>query len=191
METMDEVFKTMKIALEDAEKHLNDAHRRFHEKSTRNREIIEMKLLCAIFQFDICREMVSVFGRQPSGFAASAALKGIVHKLYEYDLLVRNSLRQRMLNFANSYNVPVDYEALSKLEVESKPAIKKLRNWTKIRNTAAGHYDANVKLQVTHIESLTQEQVFDVAGEFLRYNMSLLIILRDAENHSMHIPSIR
>jgi len=176
-------------SLKKSEKNLNDAYQRFHQnKSSSDNEFFEIKLQCCIFQFDLCREMVSVYQQQHTGFAGSASLKGLVHKLFEYEALVKNHLRGRLLELAARRNIQVDREALAELDAHSKPALKALRKWNSVRNKAAGHYDSDLRLQVELIESLRYDQVFDTACAFVQYNMGLLFILRDAGQGLVRAP---
>lgn len=177
---MEEIgFESLVISLRKSEENLNNAYRRFVDAKPYSQEFFEIRLQCCIFQFDLLREMVSVLKEVPKGFAESVALKGIVHRLFEYDLLIRTSLRPRLILLAKNRNVEIDSISLIELERQSRPALKTLRKWIDVRNKAAGHYDANLRLQVDLIKSLEIGQIMDVASEFIRYNLALLIILRD------------
>jgi hypothetical protein len=175
------VIEIFASSLKKAEKNLNDAHHRFHSEPLNDlRDFLDIKLQCCIFQYDLCREMVSVTQQRPQGFAESVALKGLVHKLFEYEVLVKKALRPKLLALASSRNIEIDHEALAELDSQTRPALKKLRSWHGVRNKAAGHYDADIHLQTNLIETLTFDHVMEVACDFIRYNMGLLIILRDA-----------
>lgn len=177
----DEILQIVTSSMEKSATNLNNAYQRFQEtKQTDLQDFFEIRLQCCIFQFDVCREMVSVLQHRTSGFSEAVAIKGIVHKLYEYDILVRNSFKRRLLALAEARKIEVDHDALRQLERQSKPALSQLRRWSDVRNMAAGHYHADVKAQVESIESLSFDQVIGVASTFLQYNMGLLIILRDA-----------
>lgn len=174
-------LEILEESLEKSERTLNKAYRDFIEsRSTIYRDIFEVRLQFCIFQFDMLREMVSVHRTKSTGFSESVALKGIVHRLFEYDILVRTSLRPRLLKLAQTREIEVDIAALKELDVQTKPALKALRKWSDVRNKAAGHYDADLDLQVNLICSLKFAEVMDVVFGFIKYNMALLIILRDA-----------
>jgi hypothetical protein len=174
-------LEILEESLEKSERTLNRAYGDFMEsKSTIYHDIFEVRLQFCIFQFDMLREMVSVHRTQSTGFAESVALKGIVHRLFEYDILLRTSLRPRLLKLAQTREIEVDTAALKELDVQTKPALKVLRKWSDIRNKAAGHYDADLNLQVKLIGLLKFSEVMEVVFGFIRYNMALLIILRDA-----------
>jgi hypothetical protein len=81
---------------------------------------------------------------------------------------------------AQTREIEVDTAALKVLDEQTKPALKALRKWSDVRNKAAGHYDSDLDLQVNLICSLKFAEVMDVVFGFIRYNMALLIILRDA-----------
>jgi hypothetical protein len=102
-ETEEGGFQSLITSLKKSEANLNKAYQRFlNTDDSIEREFREIKLQCCIFHFDLNREMVSVIQLSSTGFAESVSLKGIVHKLFEYDALVRNSLKPRLLEMAKS-----------------------------------------------------------------------------------------
>lgn len=172
-----DVFRT---SLKKCEVSLNLAYKRFEEgQDSMDRDFYAIKLQCCIFQFDLNRELLSVLTNRCEGLAEAVALKGLVHKLFEYESLMRTSLRHRIMGLASSRGIVVNKAALDELDAQSKPALKQLRKWVHVRNKAAGHYDSDIGLQVEMIRSLKHDEVIDIALDFIKYNMGLLIILRD------------
>lgn len=57
-------------------------------------EFDSIKLQTCIFQYEMCEELVAFVNNNPSGFARSVSLKGLVHKLFEYNLLSSHLLRR-------------------------------------------------------------------------------------------------
>ncbi|ALT77978.1 hypothetical protein [Paucibacter sp. KCTC 42545] len=148
--------------------------------STLAHEFYELRLQSAIFNYDVSYDLVSLWKNDPSGFAEKVALKSIIHRLYEYDLLVRNHLVNRMLKLATDRDVSVDHEALKAARDRWMPQLKRIRSWSQLRNKAAGHYDNDVRLQVQHLRGIDRNEVTEAVQGFLSYNISLLLVLRDS-----------
>jgi hypothetical protein len=167
--------------LQPAERNLNNALRQFEEASSvQEREFTALKLQATIFQYDVCCEMASILRNGHQGFAASVALKGLVLRLFEYNLALNKNFIPRMLHLAQSRNIPVDRTAISIRRREWKAEFKRLEEWADVRNLAAGHYGHDLEAQFAHLKGLSQSEVMPVARAFLSFNMSLLALLRDA-----------
>ena len=164
-----------------AETNLNDAARHFDEASAPlAQEFVQLKLQSCIFQYDVCAEMVSVMRNQPTGFAMSVALKGLVLRLFEYDLAMNKHLIPRMLSLAKARGVPVDRTQVREERRKWKAELAILERWSEVRNQAAGHYGTDVTSQVSLLRSLNLDHVMSVTKAFLGFNMSMLAMLREA-----------
>jgi hypothetical protein len=164
-----------------AEKNLNDAHRHFKSAdNTLAREFIELKLQTCIYQYDVTIELAGVMRNRPEGFAAAVALKGLVLRLFEYDHAWNQYQFPRLKKLAEARNVVVDFDAIRKIKSTWKHELVELKSWHDVRNNAAGHYGADIVKQVEALESLTFDKVLTVFNGFSRFNMALMVILRDA-----------
>lgn len=167
--------------LRRAEKQLEDALRHFeYAQSPPEQEFLALKLQACIFQYDICAEMAGLLRNNPTGFAASVALKGLILRLYEYDSLINNSQIPRLLNLANIRGIPHSQVELKKARLQWKSELDRLKRWKDVRNQAAGHYGRDLSQQISLLKELSLEEVMAVVRGFLCFNKSFLIGLRDA-----------
>ncbi|WP_290606895.1 hypothetical protein [Janthinobacterium sp.] len=171
-----------KAVVAKAQKNLNDSYR--HYKSGvygLAQEFIEIKLQVCIFQYDVCVEMTNVLRNQPTGFAAGVALKGLVLRIFEFDLILRGSLLPRLLALAKERDIDLGDNVI-RLKRDWKLELRQLQGWHHVRNHAAGHYDLDLQKQVTALEELSVDKVFGVSNGFLSFAQGLFKILRDAGN---------
>ena len=143
-------------------------------------EFRELKLQMCIFQYEICAEMAGLIRNRPSGFALSVALKGLVHRLYEYDQLLSKHLINRLLALAKARGVPIDSADLKALRKQWKLELAKLTQWSDIRNETTGHYSKNIVRQVALLKGVRFSEVMDVAQAFLQFNMGILKVMKSA-----------
>lgn len=164
-----------------AERNLNSAHADFKAtSSTLAQDFREIKLHALMFQYELCREMGNLIRTKPEGFALSVALKGCIHKLYEYDRAVNSFLSKRFVALATARDIQVDLKPLSTERKKWRSELKKLAHWNTIRNRVTGHYDADLALQIALLEKVSLAEVMSVAEGFLNVNITFLKILRDA-----------
>jgi hypothetical protein len=169
------------VFVKRAEVNLNDSLYHFeHAHSSLAQEFVELKLQACIFQYDICAEMASVLRNQPTGFAMSVALKGLVLRMFEYDQVLNKRLIPRLLALAKARGVAIDGSSVKALRKEWKSELVQLGSWHEVRNQAAGHYGQDLVEQVALLKTLTLDSVMSVARGFLSFNMQLLVLLRDA-----------
>lgn len=167
--------------LRTAETNLNDAVRHFDEVTNPvAQEFVELKLQACIFQYDVCAEMVGIIRNEPNGFAACVALKGLVLRLFEYDLAMNKHLIPRMLSLAKTRGVPVNHADVREHRRKWKTELLALQRWSYVRNQAAGHYGTDIQTQVSLLRTLNLDAVMEVTKAFLSFNMGLLVMLRDA-----------
>lgn len=139
----------------------------------------EIKLQTTIFQYEICVEMVSFVKNNPTGFARCVALKGIVHKLFEYDLLLKGALVKRVNDLADARGLGPSSIDLKAEKKKFNPQFQMLEKWSGIRNVATGHYDRNTTDQVSSLANINPEEVMQVCAAFLTYNMGFLKRLKE------------
>jgi hypothetical protein len=164
-----------------AEVNLNDSLRHFQQAPAGPaQEFVDLKLQACIFQYDVCAEMAGVLRNQPSGFALSVNLKGLVLRMFEYDLVLSKTMIPRILALAKTRGVPVDNAAVKQLRTQWKTELVQLQGWYDVRNQAAGHYGRDLPRQVALLQTLTLDGVMSVAKGFLSFNSGLQVLLRDA-----------
>ena len=80
--------------LHESEQRLNQALADYEAppSSALAREVYELRLQAAIFNYDISYDTVAIWRSKPSGFAEKVALKSLIHRLYEYDQLNQKHL---------------------------------------------------------------------------------------------------
>lgn len=164
-----------------AEEGLNTSRAEYEAASDgHEREFRLLVLQFWMFQFEMCHEMASFIRFPPSGFAESVALKGIVHKLYEFDQYVNNHLASRIVAFARDRGINASLDEMRHLRKTWKAELKVLASWRDIRNKVTGHYDGEIERQIALIETIPAAKVMPVVEAFLAYNKSMLLLLRDA-----------
>ncbi|MCY1549793.1 hypothetical protein D9M68_859880 [compost metagenome] len=141
---------------------------------------MELKLQACIFQYDICSAMVGFLRNKPTGFSARVALKDLVLHLYEYDNLMNTTLIPRLIDLATSRGVSFDKATVKNARAQRKIALNRLKQWSDVRNQAAGHYGKDLNVQITLLKKLDPDEVMEVTQAFLSFNKSILEGLRDA-----------
>ena len=122
-----------------AEERLNSAYAEFEEaRDGIPIEFNEMRLQASIFQYDICAEMTGFLRNAPSGFARNVALKGFVHRLFEYDLTLCQ-LIPGLLALMKARKLPIDQQDIKTQRKKWSVEFRKLRAWSGTRNVATGH----------------------------------------------------
>ena len=166
--------------LESAHEQLNSAYAVYSEKhSGLAGEFDEIKLQTTIFQYEMCVEMTSFVKNNPSGFARSVALKGVIHKLFEYDLLLKGALVKRVTDLAEARGLGLSSIDLKAEKRKLHPQFQILEKWSDIRNLATGHYDRNTTNQVSSLANINADEVMQVCAAFLTYNMEFLKRLKE------------
>jgi len=132
-------------------------------------EYHEIRMQIAIFGYEMCSELVGFIRNQPTGFAQCVALKGLVHKLFEYDQLLSAHLVRRMDVLIKAPN-PVASAEMRTERRNWKAQLKRLKGWADVRNSATGHYGRDTSKQIELLSSLNVAQVMEVSLAFLRCN---------------------
>lgn len=173
---MPDLEKMLKGSLEQ----LNSAYAIYSQKHPGLAgEFDEIKLQTAIFQYEICVEMASFVKNNPTAFARNVALKGIVHKLFEYDLLLKGALVKRVTDLAKDRGLGPSSIDLKAEKKKLYAQFQTLEKWSGIRNSATGHYDRNTAEQVESLANINADEVMQVCKAFLTYNMEFLKRLKE------------
>jgi len=163
-----------------AEERLNSAYAEYEEaRHDVPIEFNEMRLQASIFQYDICAEMASFMRNAPTGFARNVALKGLVHRLFEYNLTL-SQLIPGLLNLTKARKLSIDQQDIKAQRKKWSVEFRKLRAWSGTRNVATGHYSPDLAKQVEALKSIDSAEVVAVCTAFLSFNMAILRILLEA-----------
>lgn len=185
---LSEVYFTLAPPMIDIESALTAAHERLNSAYEEYKgcadelasEFHELRLQACIFQYDICVEMASIIRNEPSGFSLSVALKGIVHKLFEYYQTLNKHIIPKLLRLATARCVPDDRDEIRAERKNWQGELCKLEARSVARNNATGHYEPNMEKQVAAIRGIDQTEVMGVSIAFLSFNMAILRILAKA-----------
>src|SRR5262249_48076783 len=128
-----------------AQKNLNDSLRHFEDAPQGLEQLfVDLKLQACIFQYDICAEMAAIIRNRSQGFAECVALKGLVLRLFEYDLALKKHIIPRLLALAKERGVPVESSHVRELKRKWSNELQQLEAWAAVRNKAAGHYERDL-----------------------------------------------
>src|SRR6185503_21389968 len=142
-------------------------------------EFHQLRVQGAIFNYDICSSMVSLWITEPRGFAQSVALKNIVGKLYEYDLALSSRLVNRILRLAEDRGMSVPSDTIKREGRKWRDQLARLSRWADLRNHASGHYGKDIPKQIELISELQRNEVMSVAEAFLSFNNFVSTVLAD------------
>lgn len=176
----------LKLVLSRAEDRLNNALATYEEpRNNVAQEIRDLNLQAAIFNYDISYDMCNLLRTRPQGFAQQVALKSLILRLYEYDLLYNQSIIPRFRTLMAKRGIPYPDKKITELVKEKwKSEFSEIRNtFGEIRNKAAGHYGRDLPLQVSVLKKLDQARVIKIVKAVIEYNQEWLILLRDSGQH--------
>ena len=143
-------------------------------------EFFELKLQAAMFQYEICAEMACFVRSNPIGFARNVSLKGLIHRLYEYDQLLSTHLISRLLVLAKARGADIESADVKTERKKWRAQLGRLKRWSDVRNQATGHYGRDIARQIQLVKSVSQEEVMSVTEAFLSFDLRILNILRTA-----------
>lgn len=167
--------------MKSAEKSLNESLSQFEQApNDEAKSFVGFQLQVYIFQYDISAEMINILRNSPKGFASSVALKGLVLRLFEYDLLLDKDLIPKLLVFAKCRDVPINSAEIKMLRKKWKFEFTELKAWSDVRNKAAGHYNSDIEIQVALLKTLTRDSVMTVVRGVIGFNSDLLMLLLDS-----------
>ncbi|EWS53281.1 MULTISPECIES: hypothetical protein [unclassified Methylibium] len=175
-------MKTPEQLLRESEDRLNKALSDYEAppSSTLAREFYELRVQAAIFNYDVSFDVVSIWHHEPAGFAEKVALKGLIHKLYEYDQLLSKHLVARMLALARTRGVVIESADIKAERKKWKEQLLQLQHWSDLRNQATGHYGRDIATQVALLKQVRREEVMNVVAAFLSFNIAVLKVLENA-----------
>lgn len=174
------MMEAIENTLSRAQHNVNQAFAEYEsDSSTLAHEFKELKIQASIFQYEICVEMAGIMRNRPTGFSLSIALKGLVHRIYEYDQLLNKHIIRRMLILANTRGIIIDKGVIKGIRKRWKVEFKKLEKWSDIRNETTGHYGQDIAHQIELTKSIDFSEVMSVTKAFLQFNMDVLLLLKN------------
>lgn len=166
--------------LKSAHDQLNNAHTQYAQtNSGLEKEFDALKLQASIFQYEMCIELVTFETNKPNGFAQYVALKGIIHKLYEYEILLNGELVRRVKKLAMDRNMSTFSIDLKSEKKKWTKEFKSIKRWVTTRNFATGHYDKDIQLQIDSLIAIDPQSVLDACTAFLHFNLAFLHQLKE------------
>jgi hypothetical protein len=165
--------------LKEAEANLNNAYSVYKtSRSDLAHEFDELKLQSCIFQYEACAVVSAYLSSQPTGFARSVSLKGLLHQLFEYESL-RGRLLKRLRDLAEARGLTLNEQDLRNERKRWREHFGKLAGWATIRNTATGHYDQDTGAQVAALETIDSREVMEVCIAVLSSNIEFLKLVAE------------
>lgn len=163
-----------------ATEHINDAYADFtRSRSPHAREFDALKLQSAMFQYEACIDVVALARNNPQGFALRVAMKGLVHRMYEYEQQV-SKFAKRAIALAAARGTTASVDGLRAVRRECRAQLAMLRSWDDIRNKATGHYDEDTANQVRLLDSIGIDEVMAVFNASMRIDREFLALLKEA-----------
>ena len=116
------------LTARQAEASLNRALADYEASSNADtREFFLLKVQVFIFSYDVATGMLSFGRNKPKGFAQAAALKTLVHSLFEYDPQMHRTLVPRILRYASRHKKPIDTSAIKAEKEKWRAQLRRLR----------------------------------------------------------------
>ncbi|WP_186169586.1 hypothetical protein [Burkholderia gladioli] len=157
------------------ERSLNEMYVRFRNpSSTLGTFFLNTGIQVRIFQYEATVELGSLLRNRPEGFAKAVAVKGLIHKIVEFNLHLEETMQPNMLKIARERGFDFDEKDKNELRRRWRSTFKEIRKWQKIRNKATGHYDADLAEVVELLECIDVEKVKEVFNEFVNYAKALM-----------------
>lgn len=158
-----------------AEGALNDAYRSFRDPESKlDRFVHNAQIQIRIFQYEAKCELAEILRNEPIGFAKVVAIKGLLHKIVEFNKHVHDALIPAMLEFSAKKGMEFTEDSAREVCKTWRPTLKVIRGWETIRNKATGHYDPDVERVVTLLENVDVEEVRRIHDEFTEFNLDLI-----------------
>lgn len=161
------------------EKQLMEFHKKYKQRSPGgDHAILAIELQITMFQYELVREFELLFAHEAQGFARAVAIKGLIHRLVEFDKHLRDVIIPEMLKYAEGHGI-MDFERkVRDLQRDERPNLAVIRSWQDIRNKATGHYDRDLQMVVELLEAVDPEKTRDVTEGFMIFMLKLLMLLR-------------
>ena len=136
-------------------------------------------LMAAMFLFEYAVEFANIRRNGCIGFAGKVALKGLIHKLIEYDRNLYPNRIKKMISHMESRGASISFQQFIEGRKKWGAYLHKLNLWTDLRNKVTGHSDPDTALQVRLIEEIDHREVMEVAEAYLHFNLEVLRIYAD------------
>lgn len=157
------------------ERALNEIYERFRNpKSTLGPFFLHTGIQIRIFQYETTVELGSIIRNRPEGFAKAVAVKGLIHKIVEFNLHLEKTIQPNMLKVAKERGFDFDEGDKNELRRKWRSTFQEIRKWKRLRDKATGHYDPDLNEVVELLERLDVVKVSDVFDEFSDYTRALL-----------------
>jgi len=155
------------------------------ENSTLARSFHQLKIQASMFQYEIYVEMAGFIRNNPKGFSRKVSLKGLIHRIYEYDKLLSSHFVNKLLSLAKERDIPIASTDIKKERNKWKEQLSRLKKWSDIRNETTGHYGKDIESQINLVKSIDEGEVISVTQAFLSFNICILRVLLDAGKGSV------
>jgi len=127
-----------------------------------------------MFGYEVVRDITSLWERQPPGFALPVALKGLVHKLYEYDKALSQRLIRRLVTLAVARSISITAADIRSERKKWKAELNRLSKWADLRDKTSGHYDDDIAEQVRLLKELERDEVIKATYALISFNLFVL-----------------
>ncbi|KVF73383.1 hypothetical protein WJ22_20740 [Burkholderia vietnamiensis] len=163
------------------ERDLNRAYERFKSAgSSEERFFHNLRMQLRIFEYEVMVDACSMVRNQPQGFARVVAMKGLIHKFYEFNELFKRETMKQMLAFAKGRAYEFTAADVGAVKSKYKGLFSTIERWTKIRNLATGHYDRNMQAVVDALDSIDLKDILATMMDYARYVLEVLAKFTDA-----------
>lgn len=147
-----------------------------HAESDFDRELHELSLLLAIFNYEVGYELL--LGFQGKGrFVANIHYKNALHKLYEFDLMFSKTYIVKIESLLGRKGLGLDREKFRDVRRQFNDDLKEIGAFRAIRNRAGGHYDQNLSIYIDAIDSVEFQSIEKAAGTMTKFISSLISLL--------------
>jgi hypothetical protein len=179
--------RTMLVIVDEryrrAEARLNAAYAGFrarHSSASSEPFLFELTMHALIFQYEVATDLKSFVENRPEGFARNVALKGLVHKLVEFDKTLMQALVPDMIRVAERREIPFSRNDVSAVRKQWRSTLQRITAWNDVRNKATGHYDRDIALHVDLVERIDVADVVGTVDEYFAFNHALVRLYREA-----------
>ncbi|KVM89425.1 hypothetical protein [Burkholderia stagnalis] len=164
-----------------SERGLNDMYARFRDPESKVGSFFRnVGIQIRIFQYETNNELGSIIRNQPEGFAKAVAVKGLIHKVVEFNKHLNEVIQPDMLKMAVERDMQFGEEDKRDLRRRWRATFKEIDKWKRLRDKTTGHYDPDLEEVVSLLETIDVEQVGQVYFEFVEYAKALLDRFREA-----------
>jgi hypothetical protein len=161
-EKLSELTKTQSEKLKKSEANLNNA---FSMRIAPANDSIALAqniaLHLALFNYELNREVFLLLQYQPTGFASKVSLKGLVHRMFEFESTLSKSLVGDLKKIAEQFGDTEVSVRIKEARKRYKSELTFIQTLASIRNNSTGHYHQDVSKQRELLEFLDYPAVFE------------------------------